>query len=92
MSLKKVLYTSSEIGYDVGVDEMEDEMATAKFRNHLTQTTESECTETRYDRWYIKMGFAGFNTRANNVEGYATKEAAEAACLRHQYRGWSGCR
>jgi len=27
-------------------------------------------------RWYITMGHAGFNTKANNGNGYATKNTA----------------
>lgn len=37
-------------------------------------------------RWYIKMWFAGYNSRANNGIGYASKGAAEAACLNYQRR------
>jgi hypothetical protein len=45
-----------------------------------------ECAEQRPEtgRWYIKLGFAGFNTRANNGNGYATKAKAEAVCRKHQ--------
>lgn len=39
------------------------------------------------ERWYIKIGFAGFNSPANNRSGYASKTAAEAACLRYQGKG-----
>lgn len=35
-------------------------------------------------RWFIKPGFAGFNSRANNYMGYATKAKAEAAVLKYQ--------
>lgn len=36
-----------------------------------------------YDgRWYITMGHAGFNTPANNRNGYATQGAAKGAMNR----------
>lgn len=34
-------------------------------------------------RWYITIGHAGFNTRANNADGYATRAAALKAHRRH---------
>jgi|DEB0MinimDraft_10_1074344.scaffolds.fasta_scaffold81882_2 hypothetical protein len=40
--------------------------------------------ETRY---YITMGHPGFNLRANNLGGYATAKAAEAASLRCEMAG-----
>lgn len=36
------------------------------------------------DRWFIKMGFAGFNSRANNGVGYVSQEAAMLAVRRYQ--------
>lgn len=36
------------------------------------------------DRWYIKMGHAGFNSRANNYDGYDSQEAAIRAVRRYQ--------
>lgn len=38
-------------------------------------------------RWYITMGHAGFNTRANNGSGYATRAAALAVHRRYHGRG-----
>ena len=35
-------------------------------------------------RWFIRMGFAGFNGTANNGRGYATQRAALAAIRRYQ--------
>lgn len=35
-------------------------------------------------RWYIDFGFCGYNSAANNKNGYASKEKAEAAILRYQ--------
>ena len=54
----------------------------AMFFNNFTQKYETECAEVKRGRcgleaWYIKIGFAGFNTRANNRQGYKTKAAAE---------------
>jgi hypothetical protein len=64
------------------------------FRNYTTGKFEAECTEMRPMRqmpscnaWFIKMGFAGFNSVANNWNGYRDKGAAERACLRYQYKG-----
>lgn len=64
------------------------------YHNYLTEKYESECAEPGNkerglgDRWFIKMGFAGFNSTANNGTGYATKRAAELACMRYQgYKG-----
>jgi hypothetical protein len=34
-------------------------------------------------RWFITMGHAGFNSRANNRDGYASREKAEAAYRRY---------
>lgn len=36
-------------------------------------------------RWYITMGHPGFNSRANNGSGYATRKAALMAF--HRYMG-----
>jgi hypothetical protein len=32
-------------------------------------------------RWYITVGHAGFNTKANNRQGYATRDKAIGAIL-----------
>lgn len=37
-------------------------------------------------RWYIKPGFAGYNCRANNLDGFPTRNAAEGAIVRYQGR------
>jgi hypothetical protein len=34
--------------------------------------------------WFIKMGYAGFNSPANNAFGYETKDKAIAAIKRYQ--------
>lgn len=43
-----------------------------------------EAVEESHGRWYIKMSFAGYNSQANNSNGYPTKDAAIAAILRYQ--------
>ena len=64
-----------------------------KFRNYMVGEWEAECTEYRqmgqspHKAWFIKMNFAGFNSVANNWNGYRSKEAAERACLRYQNKG-----
>lgn len=56
-----------------------------RFHNYITNELEAECAELGFgNRWFIKMGFAGFNSPANNRLGYETKAKAEAACLRYQ--------
>lgn len=56
-----------------------------EFRNYVTGKVEAECAEQGFaDRWFIKLGFAGFNSPANNRLGYQTKAKAEAACRRYQ--------
>lgn len=37
-----------------------------------------------HGRWYIKIGFCGYNSTANNRDGYITKAKAEAAILNYQ--------
>ena len=38
-------------------------------------------------RFFIGVGFPGFNSPANNRSGYATQEAALAASLRYERKG-----
>ena len=38
------------------------------------------------DRWYITMGHSGFNSPANNRDGYASRDSAIAASLRYSHR------
>jgi len=38
-------------------------------------------------RWYITMGHAGYNSPANNAEGYNTRKSAEGANREYQKRG-----
>ena len=56
------------------------------FFNNLTKQMENDAVQQIGDRWYIKMGFAGFNTEANNWDGYRTKERAEMDILKHQVK------
>jgi hypothetical protein len=42
-------------------------------------------TQNRH-RWYIELGFAGFNSAANNRNGYETEAAALAAIRRYQQK------
>jgi hypothetical protein len=37
-------------------------------------------------RWFITMSHPGFNSRANNHDGYATRAKAEAASRRYGSR------
>lgn len=50
--------------------------------------SDSPPTESPVERkrgaWFILMGFAGYNSRANNLNGYATEAKAVAAILRYQ--------
>ncbi len=54
------------------------------FFNHLTQKNESEAVEFKNGGWYIKVGFSGFNSTANNRGGYKSASDAEGAILRYQ--------
>ena len=38
-------------------------------------------------RYFIAVGFAGFNSPANNRSGYVTAQAARAASLRYERKG-----
>ena len=55
-----------------------------KFYNHMKQEFVSEAVEEIRGRWFIKIGFSGFNSSANNFNGYDTKLKAEQAVLRYQ--------
>ena len=54
------------------------------FFNYIKQIFSDEAVEVRNERWFIKTGFAGCNTRTNNRSGYASKEVAENAIARYQ--------
>lgn len=55
-----------------------------KFFNFDKRAFVTDGTEEKHGRHYIKMGFCGFNSPANNRLGYATRAKAEAALLRYQ--------
>ena len=57
---------------------------TPKFKNYLTEKFAHDAVEYNGTSWYIKLGFAGFNSPTNNGFGYKTREATEAAILRYQ--------
>ena len=38
-------------------------------------------------RYFIALGYAGFNSAINNREGYATAAAARAASVRYERKG-----
>jgi hypothetical protein len=64
------------------------------FRNYMNSSDETSAVEQVYpgttkksSGWFIKMGFAGFNSPTNNRNGYASRAAAEKACLRYQNKG-----
>lgn len=54
--------------------------------NHLTGAWSpiEAAVEYRQGRWYIKMGYAGFNSVANNNMGYAYEQSAIRAVRRYQ--------
>ncbi len=54
------------------------------FLNYLSNEMVDEAVERKLGGWFIKVGFAGFNSPANNRWGYKSKEAAEAAVLKYQ--------
>lgn len=56
-----------------------------KFYNTLNNRFTADAVEQQFaNRWFIKMGFCGFNSPANNRFGYESKAKAEAAILRYQ--------
>lgn len=56
------------------------------YRNYANGEWSSWPVEEKNERWYIKPGFAGYNSRANNGWGYSTAANAMAACMRYQTR------
>lgn len=55
-----------------------------KFRNYVTGEYTDDAVEEVKGDWFIKLGFAGFNSNANNLWGYGSKKAAESAVLHYQ--------
>lgn len=60
----------------------------AEVKNHITGKMHSslEAVEPQGNRWYIRVGFAGFNSDANNADGYPTPGAAMRAAERYAGR------
>lgn len=58
-----------------------------QFKNYMTDQMEADAVYEVKGRWWIRSGFAGYNSKANNWDGYATKARAEAAILRYQSKG-----
>ena len=54
------------------------------FYNHITRANEADAVEEKHGRWYIRCGFSGFNSPANNGWGYVSKARAEAAIRRYE--------
>lgn len=54
------------------------------FKYHLGGTPPSSPVAEVQGRWYIMMGYSGFNSPANNRWGYASRQKAEEAILRYQ--------
>jgi hypothetical protein len=54
--------------------------------NHLTKryVPLAHSVEEQGGRWYIQMGYAGFNSRANNLNGYPWQTTAMRAVRRYQ--------
>lgn len=57
-----------------------------KFHDFIHDLDTDDAVEQRGDRFFIKIGFAGCNTHANNRNGYATKQKAESVILDYQNR------
>ena len=56
------------------------------FTFHLTgDEIPEDAVEEKSGRFYIKMGFAGFNSHANNRDGYCNRSAALAAVKRYDH-------
>ena len=56
--------------------------------NYLTQQTVAleSAVEEKAGRWFIRLGFAGFNSAANNRSGYASRQAAMSAVTKYSSR------
>lgn len=54
------------------------------FFNHIDRAYSDTAVEKKGDRWFIKFGFCGFNSFANNRDGYRSKESAEKEVLYYQ--------
>lgn len=54
------------------------------FYNYMTNEWTNDAVEQKGVRWFIKSGFAGFNTPANNGSGYVSEHRAIAVIQRYQ--------
>lgn len=57
---------------------------TGKFYNYITHQWTDDATEARGTRWFIKVGFAGYNTVPNNGAGFISQRRAETIIARYQ--------
>lgn len=58
---------------------------TCRFYNYADRQWSDDAVEQDgCGNWFIKLGFAGFNTPANNAYGYPSRGLAENDILRHQ--------
>jgi predicted secreted protein len=70
---------------DVEADALNDPNRVETTYNYMDRrevAMEDATMELANGRWYIRMGFAGYNSLTNNGDGYSTKARAEAA-IRH---------
>jgi hypothetical protein len=75
---------------DVEADALNDPNRVETTWNYMDRrevAMEDATMELANNRWYIRTGFAGFNSRANNGDGYSTKARAEAAIRRYSSKG-----
>jgi len=54
---------------------------------HLGDIRPDSPVEKKNRNWYIKMGFAGYNSPSNNAFGYKSRDTAIAAIRRWQNKG-----
>lgn len=57
-----------------------------EFMKHDTVSNKECPVEERFNRFFIKMGYCGFNSPANNGFGYKTERSAIQAILRYQLK------
>lgn len=69
---------------DSGVDDDVLQPTAHNYALHTDVPIGDAIEERSNGRWYIKMGFAGFNSAANNNMGYAYETSAIRAIRRYQ--------
>ena len=83
-------YVSDHEGYTLDAEEFGDtDILATMAHNYATNQDvpiDEAIEKASYGRWYIKMNYAGYNSQANNLDGYSTAAAARAAILRYQGR------